>query len=347
MLIQRQFTYWERKGLPYVKSESYLGTYADIIKSKKSVAELQRELYSRLKAERFGGICELLSPRLFIADPDLLRDIMTKNFDSWTSRGMEINPDVDPLSQHVVMLEGKKWKGVRATLTPTFTSARLKHMHYLLLECAKDLEKYLDSLARRNEPFESREVSAKFTTDVIGSCVFGIQMNSLGDEDAAFRKMGRKIVEATFRSRIALLIQGSSPWLFKKLKLSLTPLAVEEFFIKITKQAFDYREKNNVQRHDFIDLLRKLRNVDQPHGEDEIVFDDGLLTAQAFVFFWASFERSSTSIGYALHELAVKQDIQDRLREELREIKAANNGELTWDGLQKTLRKYPPIPQVG
>ncbi|XP_046597121.1 cytochrome P450 6a9-like [Neodiprion lecontei] len=203
-----------------------------------------------------------------------------------------------------------------------------------LLECVKDLEKYLDSLARRNEPFESREVSDKFTTDVIGSCVFGIQMNSLGDEDAAFRKMGRKIVEATFRSRIALLIQGSSPWLFKKLKLSLTPPDVEEFFIKITKEAFDYREKNNVQRHDFTDLLRKLRNVDQPNGEDEIVFDDGLLTAQAFVFFGAGFERSSTSIEDALHELAVNQDIQDRLREKLHEMKAANNGELTWDGLQ-------------
>ncbi|XP_046745047.1 probable cytochrome P450 6a13 [Diprion similis] len=357
MLIQRQFTHWERKGIPYVKPESYLGTYADIVRSKKSVAELLTELWGKIKADRFGGIWELFSPRLFIADADLLRDIMTKNFDSWTSRGLPINPEVDPLSQHVVMLEGKMWKGVRAKLTPTFTSARLKQMHYLLLECAKDLEKYLDSLAQRNESFEAREVSAKFTTDVIGSCVFGIRMNSLGDEDAAFRKMGKRIVETTLRSRFALLMQSSSPWLFKKLKLSLTPPDVEKFFIKITKEAFDYREKNNVQRHDFIDLLRKLKNVDQPRGEDEIVFDDALLAAQAFVFFGAGFETSSTTIGYALHELAVHQDIQDRLRGELREMKVANNGEITWDGLhhmkyldmvfQETLRKYPPIPQVG
>ncbi|XP_046425765.1 probable cytochrome P450 6a13 [Neodiprion virginianus] len=357
MLIRRQFTYWERKGVPYIKLESYLGTYADVINKKKSVPEMLKELFGKLKGERFGGVWEILSPRLFLVDPDVLRDIMVKNFDSWTSRGMTFNPEVDPLSQHVAMLDGKMWKGVRTKLTPTFTSARLKHMHYLLLECAKDLEKYLDSLAQKNEPIEAREVSAKFTTDVIGSCVFGIQMNSLSDEDAAFRKMGRKITDSSsFWSRFTLLVQASSPWLFKKLKLSLTSPDVEEFFLRITREAFEYREKNNVQRHDFIDLLRNLKNTDQKLGEDDVVFDDKLLTAQAYVFFGAGFETSSTTIGYALHELAVHQDIQERLRKELREMQAANKGEITWDGLQgmkyldkvfqETLRKYPVIPQI-
>ncbi|XP_046482187.1 probable cytochrome P450 6a13 [Neodiprion pinetum] len=357
MLIHRQYTYWERKGIPFIRPESYLGTYADAVSKKKPLCDVISELYVKFRGKKFGGVWELFSPRLFLVDPDMVKDIMIKNFDSWSNRGLTSNPEVDPISQHIANLDGKMWKVVRTKLTPTFTSARLKSMHYLVLECAKNLEKYLDAVVRKNEPIEAREVGAKYTTDVIGSCVFGIQMNSLNDEDAAFRKMGKRIVGGSgYWSRFVHLLQGSSPWLFHKLKLSLTPPDVEEFFLRITKEAFEYREKNNVQRHDFIDLLRNLKNTDQKLGEDDIVFDDKLLAAQAFVFFGAGFETSATTIGYILHELAVHQDIQDRLRKELREMKAANKGEITFEGLQgmkyldmvlqETLRKHPIVPQL-
>ncbi|XP_046425767.1 probable cytochrome P450 6a13 [Neodiprion fabricii] len=357
LYIRRQFTYWERLGVPYVKPDSFLGNFGDSFTKKRPMSEILIEVYDKSSGKGFTGVWNFFSPTLFLANPEVLRDIMIKNFDAWTDRGLPSNPESDPLSQHVAALDGKMWKDVRTKLTPTFTSAKLKHMHYLLLECGKDLEKYLESLVSKNEAIEAREVSAKFTTDVIGSCAFGIQMNSLSDEDAAFRNMGKKMLNVTIGQRFAILVLLSSPWLFKKLKLSLTPRDVEEFFLRITREAFEYREKNNVQRHDFIDLLRNLKNVDQSLGEGETVFDDKLLTAQAFVFFGAGFETSSTTIGYALHELAVNQDMQDRLRKELREMKAANKGEITWDGLQgmkyldmifqETLRKYPVVPQIS
>ncbi|XP_046596128.1 probable cytochrome P450 6a13 [Neodiprion lecontei] len=357
LYIRRQFTYWERLGVPYVKPDSFLGNFGDSFTKKRPMSEMLIEVYDKSSGKGFTGVWNFFSPALFLANPEVLCDIMIKNFDAWTDRGVPKNPESDPLSQHVAALDGKMWKDVRTKLTPTFTSAKLKHMHHLLLECGKDLEKYLESLVSKNEAIEAREVSAKFATDVIGSCAFGIQMNSLSDEDAAFRNMGKKMLDVTMGQRFAIVVVLCSPWLFKKLKLSLTRPDVEEFFLRYTRETFEYREKNNVQKHDFIDLLRNLKNVDQSLGEGETVFDDKLLTAQAFVFFGAGFETSSTTIGYALHELAVNQDMQDRLRKELHEMKAANKGEITWDGLQgmkyldmifqETLRKYPVVPQVS
>ena len=47
--------------------------------------------------------------------------------------------------------------------------------------------------------------------------------------------------------------------------------------------------------------------------------------AQAFVFFVAGFETSSTTSTYCLHELALNSDIQDKLRQEINKKLAGRN----------------------
>lgn len=62
---------------------------------------------------------------------------------------------------------------------------------------------------------------------------------------------------------------------------------------------------------------------------------DSVIASQAFIFFLAGFESSSTTMANALYELAQNHKIQDTLREEINYEWAQNGGALTYDNIKK------------
>lgn len=87
-------------------------------------------------------------------------------------------------------------------------------------------------------------------------------------------------------------------------------------------------------------------------SQKKLAITDDLITAQALVFFIAGFETSSTTLSFLSYLLAVNQDVQSKLREEIDDVLERSEGKINYEELLKmkyldqvvseTLRLYPP-----
>uniref|UniRef100_A0A1L8E431 Putative cytochrome n=1 Tax=Nyssomyia neivai TaxID=330878 RepID=A0A1L8E431_9DIPT len=358
LYVKKKQSYWEKHGVPYVNPAFLIGNLWGVGTSKHFAIALQ-DNYRELKGKDvIGGIYFLTDPVALILDMDLMKNILIKDFQYFHDRGVYVNERDDPLSGHLFSLPGQKWKLMRAKLSPTFTSGKMKMMHSTIIAVADEFKKFLEPYGSRNEEVEIKEMLACFTTDVIGSCAFGIECNSLKEPNTEFRRVGKQVFEFSGLSFAKQIAIQTFPKLAKSLRMSITPPDVTNFFMKLLRETIDYREANNVNRSDFLSLMIQLKNTGKLEGDNvdlgKLTFEE--LAAQTFVFFVAGFETSSSTMAFALYELALNEEIQERAREEVNAVLEKHGGEFTYEAcmelkyldrvIQETLRKYPIVDNL-
>lgn len=253
--LKRKYSYWDRLGFKTLPGYNHLfGHFKENFSGKLSIAELIDCLYKKT-SEPFIGIYGVAKPMLMVRDPELLRLIMIKDFNSFTDRGVHSNEDYDILSGNLFALPGQKWRNLRGKLSPTFTSGKLKSMFGTLLGCGSTLQNHLENLANKGELLDVREVAACHATNVIATVAFGIDVDAINDPNNEFRANGRKIFEGTFWKSIKGLIGLIAPKLMTIFRVKAFGQDIENFIMSVVKQNLEYREKNNVSRKDFFQLL--------------------------------------------------------------------------------------------
>ncbi|RZB39007.1 p450 domain containing protein [Asbolus verrucosus] len=231
-------------------------------------------------------------------------------------------------------------------------------MFQTLVDCEPSLVGKIEDDCKKKEPIDIKETLGCFTTDIIGSCAFGLDCKTFKEENSPFRMFRKKLFAASTPRMLRTLVATNFPKLAKRLHIATIPKDITKFFIKVVKDTVNYREKNNYTRKDFIQLLIDLKN--NTIAEEEGYQHDGKtltieeVAAQSFVFFVAGFETSSTTMTFALYELARRQDLQQKVRDEIETVLAKHQGKITYEAIQdmkymdqvinETLRKYPPVP---
>ncbi|KAL1509789.1 hypothetical protein ABEB36_004471 [Hypothenemus hampei] len=375
-VLIRPLSYFKRTGVKQVRPWPILGDTYVILFKISSFGDFLKCVYDSFGKSRYGGIYLFNRPTLILQDPELIKQTTIKDFDHFTDHNTFVNPENEPLwYNNLLALTGQKWREMRATLSGSFTSSKMKHMFGLINEVAQNFSAHFMEKEENLIELEMKDTFTRFTNDVIATSAFGLKVDSLNEPNNTFYTMGKAITNFSFLQSVKFLILMVFPKIFEHLKITLFDKNVTAFFHNIITETINVREEKNIVRKDMINLLLEARKgkkieedntietgyatVQEDSYFDKIKFkqtryltnDD--ITSQALIFFFAGFDTVSTALCYGAHELAMNKDVQDKLREEIRKTDKLNNGELSYDALLKMkymdmvfseiLRKWPPV----
>ncbi|XP_017050276.1 cytochrome P450 6a2 [Drosophila ficusphila] len=362
-LYHRNFNYWKRRGIAHDAPHPLYGNMVGFRKNR-VMHDIFYDYYNKFRrsGNPFVGFYFLHKPAAFIVDPKLAKNILIKDFSNFADRGQFHNGRDDPLTQHLFNLDGKKWRDMRQRLSPTFTSGKMKYMFPTVIKVSEEFVKVMTEqvpATPNGAVLEIKDLMARFTTDVIGTCAFGIECNTLRHPVSDFRTMGQKVFTELRHGALLTLFTFSFPDLAQKLRMRMVPEDVHQFFMRLVNDTIALRERENFKRNDFMNLLIELKqkgSVTLENGEVIEGMDIGELAAQVFVFYVAGFETSSSTMSYCLYELAQNQGIQDKLRSEIQSVLEEHEGQLTYESIKamgylnqvisETLRLYTLVPQL-
>nr|QZM07468.1 cytochrome P450 monooxygenase CYP345BA2 [Lasioderma serricorne] len=348
----RNFTYWKSRGIPYIPPIPIFGNTWQLFTFRKSIGIFFQELYNSVQAP-FFGIFIFDKPALVVKDPDLIKSILVKDFSHFDSRTILDGKGIDPVVPHFIFFsKNPEWKHSRAKLTPIFTTGKLRAMAPLVHDVGERLLRCIGGYAESGASVDAKEVCSKFATDVTASCFFGINAKSFENEDAKFRIAAKKVFDFSWRNGINQSSYFFAHQLAKVFRMKAFDPEVVQFFFNVFNETIKRREKDGNSRNDLIDHIIKMKSAEDYYIKEFDMGGDNIVI-HSIQFFVAGFETTSSTIAFTLHELALNEEIQDKLRREILQSTQKYN-KIDYDALKEmkyldqcvneTLRKYPVLP---
>ncbi|CAG0924688.1 unnamed protein product, partial [Notodromas monacha] len=269
----------------------------------------------------FFGMYDGKAPLLYVSDPEVIKEIFVKKFDCFAdhqqfSAGFD---QVKYIRKFLFVISGQDWKDVRSSVTPAFSSGKIKKV----LECLKrvDLEMKCSDLVGLQLGF-----FGKVTLDVIARCAFGTKLDNLDDPNNPFAVNSAKAFRPPLFDSAWSLIPDLFPWTqIFGLEAFISRDSIE-FFVKTVEEVIKSRKADGStgKRGDFLDVLleeaaaEKANRAKDPNAKS--VLDEEVLISQCVTFFAAGYDTVGTQLAMAGHYLALYPECQEKLHKEVKSV---------------------------
>ncbi|XP_069342594.1 cytochrome P450 3A4-like isoform X2 [Eulemur rufifrons] len=289
-------------------------------------------------------------PLLAITDPDMIKTVLVKECYSAFTNRRPLGP-VGFMKSAVSFSQDEEWKRIRALLSPTFTSGKLKEMFPIISQYADVMVRNLRQEAEKGKTVSFKDIFGAYSMDVITATSFGVNIDSLNNPQDPFVEKTKKLLKFDFLSPFFLSIR-LFPFLipiFEALNISVFPKDVTNFLKNSVKRMKESRLQDK-QKHrvDFLQLMIDSQNSKET--ESHKVLSDEEMIAQSIIFMFGGYETTSSVLSFIMYELGTHPDVQKKLQEEI-DAALPNKTPVTYDALlqmeyldmvvNETLRLFP------
>lgn len=278
--FKHKFQFWERHGFSSIPGKFPFGSVAEMGYTIHS-SDLLKRFYDDFKGKNPAiGMYFMTKPVLLLTEPELIKDVLVRNFENFHDHGFYSNEKDDPLAGHLFFLKGQQWREMRAKLSPTFSSGKIKMMFGYVANIGDRLIDYLRPVADASGTVEMKELLSSFTTEVICSVAFGLETTCMGNPENEFRKAAKTVFDPPKWQTIKFFFMNSFEDFSKMLGLTFNTQETIDFFTSVIRNSLTYRETKKVHRNDFLQLMIQIKD-----SEVGMTFNE--IAANSFVFFLA------------------------------------------------------------
>lgn len=256
----------------------------------------------------------------FINDPELLNHIMLsrgyKEFMNHPKQDNRITKVLDT-SQSLINLRDDHWKRQRKTITPSFHWATIRPM----VETFNAFCEQAVAVVRESDGdviiFE--ELVHKLTIDTIGSTSFGVNFDSLTDEDSPLTASLLDI-SVRFNSSKARALLFLPYWDYLPVPALQRFIAGARNIAATAKAVVQQRQADeSLRRDDLLQILIDARDEDgNPLPETEIVHN-------AFLFLLAGEGTTAGTITWTMYEISQHPEVEEKLLQEIEDVLQGEN----------------------
>lgn len=316
------------------------------------LGDLMRDLYDLNKDAKYIGAHQFINPVIILRDIELVKAVLVKDFDHFADRKGLVDEKLEPmLMKNLASLNGERWREIRQLLSPAFTSSKIKTMFKLMEKCAENFTNSFIKQGKNKEEIDTKDAFTKYTNDVIATCAFGIEIDSMKDPKNEFYVYGREVTRNDGWKQIIGILKfvfmKFFPRLAKIFNVKLLSPKISDFFVDVIGSVVKTRDEKGITRPDMLQLMMDARGK----TSENVKLDILEMTAQAFVFFLGGLETTSAHMCLVAHMLAINPEIQEKLHAEIDATVKETNGRLTYDAIthmpyldavfQETLRLHP------
>ncbi|NXK13256.1 CP3A9 protein, partial [Herpetotheres cachinnans] len=345
------FGLFKKLGIPGPRPLPFFGT---CLEYRKGFLEFDNECFQ--KYGKVWGIYDGRQPVVAVVDPQIIKSVLVKEcYSTFTNRRrMEL---AGVLSNAISLAEDEQWKRIRTVLSPTFTSGKLKEMFPIIKHYGEVLVKNVQKRVEKDKAVAVKDIFGSYSMDVITSTSFGVNIDSMNNPKDPFVREMQKLVKFDFFDPLFILI-FVCPFvipLLAKMNVNVFPRDALDFFMRsISKIKQDREKETHKGRVDFLQLMIESQDSTS-HGSNGASYSHKALTdieilSQAFIFLFAGYEATSSTLSFVAYELALHPDVQQKLLEEIDTV-LPNKAPLTYEAIMQleyldmtvseTLRLFP------
>ncbi|XP_039292734.1 probable cytochrome P450 6a14 [Nilaparvata lugens] len=376
--------YWRDRNFPYAKTTVFqlLRKTSIFVFRLKSIDAVVKDMYDSGEGLKYFGQIGLHKNEIVLRDPDIVYNVMIKDFSYFMDRPFPVDEKNDPLSAHLFGLKGDRWRALRYKLAPTFTTGKLRTMFKQLAESSDAI---VDYISHKRESLDAKQLVYSYTLDIIASVAFGMKVDAhkyLDGEKSEFVDMSLRFFQMTNRRFFKFIMITFFERFSKAVGITLTEDDVKAFFFALVKDIIAHRKDTGRKSNDFLQLMINIKEQDEKHGakageikkeiltnheeDDKELFEnldtgkkgalhfemtDAHLAANTFIFISGGSETTATALTFALLELSCNTAVQLKLQDEIdsalidQDLSFATVNSMTYlnQVVLEVLRKHPPI----